>query len=64
VIAGARQTGNTTLLRQLSAPWKIFDLERLAGLVQINRDPGVCFRLNPRAVACTTKSGSGCSTIG
>ena len=51
VIVGARQTAKTTLLRQLSAPWKIFELERLADLAQINRDPDVFFQLNPRAVA-------------
>ncbi len=51
VIVGARQTGKTTLLRQLSAPWKIFDLENLADLAQISRDPDVFFRLNPLQVA-------------
>ena len=51
VIVGARQTGKTTLLRQLSAPWKILDLEKLADLAQITRDPDLFLRLNPSAIA-------------
>ena len=51
VIIGARQTGKTTLLRQLPAPWTIFDLEKLADLEQVARDPDVFFRLNTRQIA-------------
>lgn len=50
-LLGVRQCGKTTLLRELPAPWKIFDLDRRADVDLVSRDPDTFLRLNPRQVA-------------
>lgn len=50
-VVGVRQCGKTTLLRQLPAPWKLFDLEKNSDHEIISRDPDLFFRLNPAKVA-------------
>lgn len=50
-IVGVRQCGKTTLLRELLPGWKIFDLEKLADLDAVARDPDLFLRLNPERAA-------------
>ena len=50
-LIGVRQSGKTTLLKTLPAPWKHYDLERGADHAVISRDADTFFRLNPRQVA-------------
>jgi hypothetical protein len=45
-IIGARQCGKTTLLKQLTDEWKIFDLEKGSDQQLISQDPDLFFRLN------------------
>jgi predicted AAA+ superfamily ATPase len=50
-IVGVRQCGKTTLIKELLPAWKILDLEKLADLDAVQRDPDLFLRLNPRQVA-------------
>ncbi len=50
-ILGVRQCGKTTLLNQLSHPWKVFDLEKGDDFEIISRDPDLFLRLNPDHIA-------------
>lgn len=50
-IVGVRQCGKTTLLKELLPGWKILDLEKLADLDAVARDPDLFLRLNPGRVA-------------
>jgi predicted AAA+ superfamily ATPase len=50
-LVGVRQCGKTTLLKELSPDWKILDLEKLADLDAVQRDPDLFLRLNPRQLA-------------
>lgn len=50
-IVGVRQCGKTTLLKELFPAWKILDLEKLADLDAIQRDPDLFLRLNTAQVA-------------
>lgn len=50
-ITGVRQCGKTTLLEQLAAPWKIYDLEKSSDYEIIIRDPDLFFRLNSEFIA-------------
>ena len=44
VILGARQTGKTTLSRQLRPDWDYFDLENIRTYSQISQDPELFFK--------------------
>ena len=50
-VVGVRQCGKTTLLKQLSSSWQLFDLEKSSDLEIISRDPDLFLRLNPAQVA-------------
>jgi len=50
-LIGARQSGKTTLIRQLSADWQFFDMENSADRAQVLADPDLFFRLHPHRVA-------------
>jgi predicted AAA+ superfamily ATPase len=50
-LIGVRQCGKTTLLKELPPDWKIIDLEKLADLDAVARDPDLFLRLNPEHVA-------------
>jgi len=50
-LVGVRQCGKTTLLQQLPAPWKLFDLEKGSDFEIVSRDPDLFLRLNPDHVA-------------
>ncbi len=50
-LLGVRQCGKTTLLGELPADWRLFDMEKLADHEAIARDPDLFLRLNPRQVA-------------
>ncbi len=50
-LVGVRQCGKTTLLAELLPTWKILDLERLADMDAVARDPDLFLRLNPGLVA-------------
>ncbi len=50
-LVGPRQCGKTTLLGELPALWRRFDLERQSDYQQAARDPDLFFRLNPARVA-------------
>lgn len=50
-IVGVRQCGKTTLLKELLPGWKILDLEKLADLDAVARDPDLFLRLNPDRIA-------------
>lgn len=54
-IVGVRQCGKTTLLEQLPG-WRIHDLEKLADVELIARDPDLFFRLNPEHIAIANAS--------
>jgi uncharacterized protein len=48
VVLGARQTGKTTLSRQLLPTWKYVDLEKPSDLERINNDAEFYFEQNPQ----------------
>jgi hypothetical protein len=50
-LVGVRQSGKTTLLKQLPANWSYFDLEKASDYDVISNDPDLFFRLNPNRVA-------------
>lgn len=50
-IVGVRQCGKTTLLKQLPGEWRLHDLEKMADMEAIARDPDLFFRLHPDRVA-------------
>lgn len=50
-IIGPRQCGKTTLLRNLSKDWKIYDLERQSDFQQISQDCDLFLRLNSAQIA-------------
>ena len=50
-ILGPRQCGKTTLMRQLGADWRYFDLEKGGDLSVISHDPDLFLRLNPSRIA-------------
>lgn len=50
VILGPRQSGKTTLLKELPAGWKIFDIEKRSDYTIISQDIDLFFRLNPSNV--------------
>ena len=49
-LVGPRQCGKTTLLGELDAGWKRFDLEKQSDFEAISRDPDLFFRLHPDRV--------------
>ncbi len=50
-LVGVRQSGKTTLLKQLPDAWKYYDLEKASDLDIISNDPDLFFRLNTHRVA-------------
>ena len=50
-LVGVRQCGKTTLLGELPAPWRRYDLEKGDDMEIVTRDPDLFFRLNPEHVA-------------
>ena len=50
-VVGVRQCGKTTLVRQLAAPWQLFDLEKGSDFEIISKDPDLFLRLNSKQVA-------------
>lgn len=50
-LIGVRQCGKTTMLEQLPANWRRFDLERGDHRTLIESDPDLFLRLNPKQVA-------------
>jgi uncharacterized protein len=51
VILGPRQSGKTTILKELPDDWKIFDVEKRSDYTIISQDPDLFFRINPSHVA-------------
>ncbi len=51
VILGSRQSGKTTLLKELPADWKIFDVEKRSDYTIISQDPDLFLRINSSHVA-------------
>ena len=51
VILGPRQSGKTTLLKELPPDWKRFDVEKRSDYTIISQDPDLFFRVNPYNVA-------------
>jgi predicted AAA+ superfamily ATPase len=48
VILGARQTGKTTLARQVTTDWDYLDLEKPSHISQLHQDPEFFFERHPR----------------
>ena len=49
-IIGARQSGKTTLLKQLATDWNLYDLENAGDFNYVSGDPDLFFRLNSQKV--------------
>ena len=49
-ILGARQTGKTTLAKQLRATWSYYDCEKPSVLERIQHDPELFFEQNPQYI--------------
>ncbi len=50
-IIGPRQCGKTTFIKELPAPWTVYDLEKESDFRIISADPDLFLRLNPANVA-------------